>query len=171
MCLRCACKNSIVNPRKALARQIYDVKPVDMSMGPPGSMWLEANRQHTVSTSAQAQWQKIVKDYDESNNRPSGQTVNDVVNATRAARNPVLLDTIAHDTERMDLAGQAARSPLALQQSNITNLNAAGNVGALTPGHYQLIADLQRKYNGNTTRSARAWTTFSTVGRYQSMGH
>jgi hypothetical protein len=70
-----------------------------------------------------------------------------VVNAARAARNPVLLDTIAHDSDRMDLAGQAARSPLALQQSNITDLNAAGNAGQLTPGHYQLITDLQRKYN------------------------
>jgi hypothetical protein len=133
--------------RKALARQIYDGKPADMSMGPAGSMWLEANRQRTVATAAQAQWQTIMKDYNESNIRPPLQTVNDVVNAARASRNAALLDTIAHDSDRMDLAGQSARSPLALQQSNITDLTAAGNAGQLTPGHYQLITDLQRKYN------------------------
>jgi hypothetical protein len=79
--------------------------------------------------------------------RPSLQLANTIINAARAARNPALLDSIAHDSDRMDLAGQSARSPLAVQQSNITDLNAAGNAGQLTPGHYQLITDLQRKYN------------------------
>jgi Phage tail lysozyme len=133
--------------RKTLARAIYDGRPSDMSMGPAGSAWLEANRQRTVATVAQTQWSTIMKDYNESNIRPSIQTVNTIVDAARASRNAALLDTIAHDSDRMDLAGQSARSPLSLQQSNITDLTAAGNAGQLTPGHATLITDLQRKYN------------------------
>ncbi|WP_213775433.1 phage tail tip lysozyme [Bradyrhizobium sp. dw_78] len=137
--------------RRALARQIFNGRPADMSMGPAGSMWLEANRARTLGTAAYTQWQTIMKDYRESGSRPPLQLANDIVNAARVARDPALLDTIAHDSEVMDLAGQSARAPLVVQQSNITDLTAAGNAGRLSPGNSQLITDLQRRYNAINT--------------------
>src|SRR5665213_1624129 len=81
--------------RQKQARAIYDGKPADMSMGPAGSAWLIANRERTLGTAADKQWQTVMKDYDESNIRPSLQSVNGFIDAARAARNPALLDRIA----------------------------------------------------------------------------
>ena len=45
----------------------------------------------------------------------------------------------------MDLARDASRSPLGTQQAAIVTLEAAGQVGELSPGHAALLQDLQKR--------------------------
>jgi hypothetical protein len=133
--------------RRALARQVYNGQPGDMSMGPAGSAWLAANRASTVNDAATAGWKTVMSDYTKEGTKPSLKTVNDIVNAARATRNADLLDTIAHDAERMDLSGESARQPLPAQHAQIAAMSAAGESGNLSPGMAATQKDLQRRYD------------------------
>lgn len=135
--------------RVSFARAVFNGKPGDTSMGPAGASWLIANRQRTLDDAATTQWKTVMADYEKEGTRPPLNTVNDIVNAARATRNGDLLERIAHDADRMDLSGQAARSPLPEQHANITALKAAGEGGYPTPGA-PVIKDLERRYQAIT---------------------
>jgi hypothetical protein len=128
-----------------LARAVFNGRPADTSMGPAGSAWLAANRQRTVDDAATKQWKTVMDDYGKEGTKPALQTVNDVVNAARVTGNATLLDTIAHDAERMDLSGEFGRTSLPGQHAQITAMSAAGEAGNLSPGNAALMKDLQRK--------------------------
>lgn len=137
--------------RLSLSRQIFDRNPADQSMGPAGSLWFEVNRQRSLDTAATARWQTIMKDYGTTTARPSLQTVNEVVQAARLSGNSELLETIATDSQRMDLARDGARLPLPSQQDFITRLKAAGETGELSPGNAALKNDLEQRRNAIVT--------------------
>jgi hypothetical protein len=133
-----------------LARSVYNGKPADMSMGPAGSAWLAANRQNSVNDAASTQWKTIMSDYGKEGTKPALSTVNDVVNAARATHNADLLDTIAHDADRMDLSGEFGRTSLPGQHAQLSAMTAAGETGNLAPGQAALQKDLQRKTSAIT---------------------
>lgn len=131
--------------RRALARQVFNGQPGDMSMGPAGTAWLAANRARSIDDAATAQWKTVMADYGKEGTRPSLSTVNDVVNAARATGNAALLDQIAHDSERMDLSGQFAQTSLPQQHAILTSMDQAGQTGNLSPGMAATQKDLQRR--------------------------
>jgi hypothetical protein len=131
--------------RRSLARQVFNGQPGDMSMGPAGSAWLAANRARSVDDAATSQWKTVMSDYNKEGTRPSLKVVNDVVNAARATGNADLLDTIAHDSERMDLSGQFSQASLPQQHAILTSMEQAGQTGNLSPGMAATQKDLQRR--------------------------
>jgi hypothetical protein len=131
--------------RQSFARTVFNGRPADASMGPAGSAWLEVNRQRTLDTAAQAQWETIMADYKATGTRPAPQAVTDIVNAARVSRNAGFLETIAHDTARMDIARDLSQSPLPIQSAALTTMEAAGAAGELSPGHAALLKDLQKR--------------------------
>jgi hypothetical protein len=133
-----------------LARSVYNGKPADMSMGPAGTAWLAANRANEVDDAATKQWKAVMADYGKDQTRPSLQTVNDVVNAARTTRNAALLDTISHDTERMDLSGQFSNMSLPDQHAQLTSMKSAGERGELQPGVAATMKDLQSRSDAIT---------------------
>lgn len=131
--------------RQGFARQVFNGAPGDASMGPAGSAWLAANRASGINDTATAGWKTVMADYSKEGTRPSLKTVNDIVNAARATGNADLLDTIAHDAERMDLAGEFGRSSLPNQHAQLTAMGAAGESGGLSPGMAATQKDLARR--------------------------
>jgi len=130
--------------RLSLARQLFDGKVGDQSLGPAGSAWLIANRKSTLDDAATTQWKTVVQDYNKEGTRPPIKIVNDVVNAARLTGNAALLDQIAHDSQRMDLAGDAGRTSIPSQDATITSMAIAGHAGELPVGLAQVQKDLQR---------------------------
>lgn len=133
-----------VQSRTALARAIFDGKAGDTSLGPAGSAWFIAHRQAEIDDVATKQWQIVMKDYTTEATRPSLQTVNDVVTAASRTNNAALLEQIAHDTQRMDLARDAGRASIPSQDATIQAMGVAGHAGQLSPGLAAVQKDLQR---------------------------
>jgi hypothetical protein len=131
--------------RVGMARQIYNGKPGDTSMGPAGSAWLAANRSSAVDDAATAQWKTVMSDYTKEGTRPSLKTVNDIVMAARATGNAPLLDAIADGAQRMDLSGEFSRTSLPSQHATLTSMETAGAAGGLSPGSAAMMKDLQKR--------------------------
>lgn len=128
-----------------------------MSLGPAGSAWLIQNRKNTLDDAATKQWQTVMKDYNstESSVLPSVKTVSDIVDAARMTNNAPLLEQIAHDTARMDLARTGSQAPLADQGRTIAGMQAAGASGNLSPGDAAQLKDLQRRRDAIVTGTAQ----------------
>jgi hypothetical protein len=131
--------------RVNFARQVFNGQPGDTSMGPAGTAWLAANRKSAVDDAATAQWKTVMTDYTKDGTRPSQKAVNDIVVAARATGNTALLDTIGADADRMDLSGQFSKSSLPDQHAALTQMEAAGQAGQLSPGSAQTMKDLERR--------------------------
>ncbi len=131
--------------RIGLARQVFDGKPTDASMGPAGTAWLAANRKSAVDDAATAQWKTVMTDYAKDGTRPSLKAVNDIVVAARATGNAALLDTIGADADRMDLSGQFSRTSLPEQHATLTSMETAAAGGQLSPGSASVLKDLQKR--------------------------
>jgi tail lysozyme len=133
--------------RQNLARTVFEGQghPATES-NPAQSMWLAANHAKTLDTKAGQAWQKVMQDYTDNHIRPADETINQLTSAARATNNHDLLETIARGVDQMDIARDQSRKPLAQQQSDITEAEAAGNAGELTPGQHAVLKDLQGRF-------------------------
>lgn len=131
--------------RVSLARQVFNGKPADASMGPAGTAWLAANRRSDVDDAATKQWKTVMTDYTKDGTRPSTKAVNDIVQAARATGNTALLDTIGADADRMDLSGQFSKSSLPDQHATLIGMQTAAAGGQLSPGSAAVMKDLEKR--------------------------
>lgn len=139
-----------VQSRAGLARAIYDGKLPDQSMGPAGSLWLQANHQRVLSDAATTQWKTIVKDFNTEGSLPAVQTVNDITQAARITKNTDLLDSIAHDAQRMDEVRSGGLHPLDQQNADITSRQTAAQTGAAAAGDADTLKSLMRRRDAIT---------------------
>jgi hypothetical protein len=138
-----------VNPHDANGTSLLDYARMGATAGAPNpasTMWLQANHATVLQKAARENWTSIVSDYDKTGQRPSDDTLNQVVNAARATNDHALLEGVGQFVDRMDTAQQQSQRPLAQQQYDITRLEAAGNTGQLSPGQSGVLKDLQRRY-------------------------
>lgn len=135
------------------SRSVFNGAPADNSMGPAGSAWLIAHRQFAVSDAATTQWKTVMDDYkkSEGTTKPSVQTVIDVQNAANATGNGALLDTIAADTQLMNISGEHGEASLPSQHAELSAMSAAGARGDLPPALANLQKDLQRRTDAITS--------------------
>lgn len=133
--------------RQALARTVFDGKPSDGSGGPAATAWLTANRQRGLDKQLWTDWTATMKDYSEKGIRPNDEAVTQIIDGARATGNAALLEQVGHDMSRIDLAQTQAQQPLGQQAAAISQLSAAGQAGALSPGQAATLKDLQTRYD------------------------
>lgn len=127
------------------ARAIFERKPADMSMGPAGTLWLEANRANTTSSAAETEWASVMKAYNSEGVMPSAQKVTDIVNAATVSRNAALLDQIGQDTARINALRGAGRQPLTVMSAGINELQSMGARGDLEPAGAAVLSALEKR--------------------------
>lgn len=116
---------------------------VTPDINPATSMWRASNMQRQLDKDSWNAWSQIRKDYDAEKIVPSAKRVNEIRDAAFASGNHMLLDTIDHDTQRMNLAQTFSQESLPEQNAAIGRLEQAGTTHDLEPGHAAILKDFQ----------------------------
>lgn len=132
--------------RVAFSRAIFNGgAEAAVAGGPAGAAWLAANRQRESDKSSWNEWSTIMKDYQENKTEPPVGRVNGIVAAARASGNAELLEQVGSDMSRIGAAREISQLPLSQQHAVMSQFEAQGRAGNLTPGHAALLKDLQQR--------------------------
>lgn len=122
---------------------------------PASAMWQQANRIHVADQTASQEWKRVYQDWNNEGIRPPDDTVLQIANAARAAKDWPLLDQIGVDIDGKETGGgllgrmrgveAMGGQPLPQQQAQIGQMQSEGAAGNLQPGMQAMLKDLQRK--------------------------
>lgn len=113
--------------------------------GPGAALWLQANRQSTISTEASGAWKTVMTDWHEKGIRPADPVVNQIVDAARATDNHDLLEKIGTDVDRIDLVQRQGRRSLPEQEAANAELGRNAEAGTLSIGQAAVMKDLSAR--------------------------